>query len=254
NSYFNATNVHWFIVWVDKDIDARRPDMGEMRAKPASLVNNIDSTTGINLDSDHRTIEFSYYDRSTGKFLDDHSYISVDINRDQSNIEKNILLPAGYHVTFHGPDDPTDYKLISKNWSGEAGDSADVAFDVDASWSDWIPGEGFGNKVNNKRYQIIFVSPDEASSNLRSTLNVTLNVKRNGEAGNTELINAEAEMEAEAKNSEKLLTEAAEYKNVSSVETAAAELKAGLGDLANNKTAAAMKSATAALQYLSWKL
>ncbi|HJG16230.1 MAG TPA: hypothetical protein K8V06_08885 [Ligilactobacillus salivarius] len=254
NSYFNATNVHWFIVWVDKDIDARRPDMGEMRAKPASLVNNVDSTTGINLDSDHRTIEFSYFDRSTGKFLDDHSYISVDISRNQSNIEKNILLPAGYHVTFHGPDDPTDYKLISKNWNGEAGDSADVAFDVDASWSDWIPGEGFGNKVNNKRYQIIFVSPDEASSNLRSTLNVTLNVKENGEAGNTELINAKAEMEAEAKNSEKLLTAAAEYKNVSSVEAAAAELKAGLGDLANNKTAAAMKSATAALQYLSRKL
>ena len=50
------------------------------------------------------------------------------------------------------------------------------------------------------------------------------------------------------------MTAAAEYKNVSSVEAAAAELTAGLGDLANNKTAAAMKSATAALQYLNWKL
>ena len=73
-------------------------------------------------------------------------------------------------------------------------------------------------------------------------------------AGDPAIAQAKAEMEAEAKNSEKLLTEAAEYKNVSSVEAAAAELKAGLGDLANNKTAAAMKSATAALQYLSWKL
>ena len=73
-------------------------------------------------------------------------------------------------------------------------------------------------------------------------------------AGDPAIAQAKAEMEAEAKNGEKLLTAAAEYKNVSSVEAAAAELKAGLGDLANNKTAAAMKSATAALQYLNWKL
>src|SRR5699024_9059655 len=73
-------------------------------------------------------------------------------------------------------------------------------------------------------------------------------------AGDPAIAQAKAEMEAEEKNSEKLLTEAAEYKNVSSVEEAAAELKAVLGDIANNKTAAAMKSATAALQYLGWKL